>query len=440
MLNETHDPALVSWLASANHPDSDFPIQNLPFGVIRRKGQHEDFRGAVAIGDQALDLAAAGALGLFQGPAQEACAAACAAELNALMSLGPKAWSALRCALSRLLRDTAPEAGRLASCLIPLAEIEHAVPARIGDFTDMYTSIDHATNVGRLFRPDNPLLPSFKWIPMGYHARVSSIAVSGQSFRRPVGQLMLAGAEKPVLEATRRLDYELELGIWVGVGNPLGEPIDLGSAESHVFGIGLLNDWSARDIQAWEYQPLGPLLGKNFATTVSPWIVTTEALEPFRSPWHRPEADPQPLPYLEGPQNRSGGAFDIRMEAWIQTASMAARGLPPERLSRSNFKDAYWTLAQMLTHHTVNGCNLQTGDLIGSGTQSGKGPGEAGALIEITEGGRKPIELASGERRSFLEDGDAVVLRGACERPGFRRIGFGECRGTVLPARLPSVG
>ena len=439
MLNATHDPALISWVTASNQPDSDFPIQNLPFGVVRKRGRREAFRGAVAIGDQALDLAAAGSLGLLEGAAQEACAAASGPELNPLMSLGPAAWSALRRSLSRMLRDKAPEADRLATCLIPLNQVEYAVPARIGDFTDMYTSIDHATNVGRLFRPDNPLMPSFKWIPMGYHARVSSIGVSGQSFRRPTGQLMLAGAEQPVLEPTRRLDYELELGIWVGPGNALGEPIDLSTAESHVFGIGLLNDWSARDIQAWEYQPLGPLLGKNFATTVSPWIITTEALEPFRSAWHRPETDPQPLPYLEAPQNRRRGAFDIRMEAWIQTASMVARGLPPERLSCSNFKEAYWTLAQMLTHHTVNGCNLQAGDLIGSGTQSGKGPGEAGALIEITEGGKRPVQLACGERRSFLEDGDTVILRGGCERSGFRKIGFGECLGTVLPARPLSV-
>ena len=439
MLNATHDPALVSWVTASNQPDSDFPIQNLPFGVVRKRGRREAFRGAVAIGDQALDLAAAGSLGLLEGAAQEACAAASGPELNPLMSLGPAAWSELRRSLSRMLRDKAPEADRLATCLIPLNQVEYAVPARIGDFTDMYTSIDHATNVGRLFRPDNPLMPSFKWIPMGYHARVSSIGVSGQSFRRPTGQLMLAGAEQPVLEPTRRLDYELELGIWVGPGNALGEPIDLSTAESHVFGIGLLNDWSARDIQAWEYQPLGPLLGKNFATTVSPWIITTEALEPFRSAWHRPETDPQPLPYLEAPQNRRRGAFDIRMEAWIQTASMVARGLPPERLSCSNFKEAYWTLAQMLTHHTVNGCNLQAGDLIGSGTQSGKGPGEAGALIEITEGGKRPVQLACGERRSFLEDGDTVILRGGCERSGFRKIGFGECLGTVLPARPLSV-
>ncbi len=439
MLNATHDPALISWVTASNQPDSDFPIQNLPFGVVRKRGRREAFRGAVAIGDQALDLAAAGSLGLLEGAAQEACAAASGPELNPLMSLGPAAWSALRSSLSRMLRDKAPEADRLATCLIPLNQVEYAVPARIGDFTDMYTSIDHATNVGRLFRPDNPLMPSFKWIPMGYHARVSSIGVSGQSFRRPTGQLMLAGAEQPVLEPTRRLDYELELGIWVGPGNALGVPIDLSTAESHVFGIGLLNDWSARDIQAWEYQPLGPLLGKNFATTVSPWIITTEALEPFRSAWHRPETDPQPLPYLEAPQNRRRGAFDIRMEAWIQTASMVARGLPPERLSCSNFKEAYWTLAQMLTHHTVNGCNLQAGDLIGSGTQSGKGPGEAGALIEITEGGKRPVQLACGERRSFLEDGDTVILRGGCERSGFRKIGFGECLGTVLPARPLSV-
>jgi fumarylacetoacetase len=324
--------------------------------------------------------------------------------------------------------------GKLTACLVPQAHAEYAVPAAIGDFTDFYASVHHATTVGKLFRPDNPLLPNYKWVPIGYHGRASSIGVSGQRFRRPVGQTLPKGVETPVFGPSRRLDYELEVGVYVGVGNELGERVALDDAESRVFGLGLLNDWSARDIQGWEYQPLGPFLAKSFATTVSPWIVTLEALAPFRVEWTRPAGDPQPLPYLESAANRQRGAFDVQLEVWLETERMRAARTGPARLSRSSLRHAYWTVAQLLTHHTVNGCNLQPGDLLGTGTQSGPAPEEAGSLLELSDAGKRPVALPEGEARTFLEDGDTVVLRGWCERPGCARIGFGECRGTVLPA------
>lgn len=431
-LNETHDPDLRSWVESANAPDADFPLQNLPFGVFRREGKNEPFRGGVAIGDQILDLAAAQKAGAFSGDAAAAAAHCTGAALNAFMATGPEAWSALRLALSRALRDGAQARAKLAGCLVPQAHAEFALPASIGDYTDFYASVHHATNVGRLFRPDNPLLPNYKWVPIGYHGRASSIAVSGQAFPRPLGQTLPPGTDKPVFGPSRRLDYELEVGIYVGVGNELGRRVPIADAESHVFGLCLLNDWSARDIQAWEYQPLGPFLAKNFATTVSPWIVTLEALAPYRSAWTRPENDPQPLEYLDSAANRAEGAFDVQLEVWLDTAKMRAAGARPARLSRTSFRHAYWTVAQMVAHHTVNGCNLQPGDLLGSGTQSGPGPGEQGALLELSAGGKRPVELGNGETRTFLEDGDCVILRGHCERDGAARIGFGECRGTVL--------
>ena len=434
-IDETHDPALRSWVGSANAPGADFPVQNLPHGVFRRRASSEPWRGGVAIGDQVLDLAAAHAAGVFHGEAAVAAAHGAAGSLNGLMAMGPRAWLALRRALSALLREGSAQAPRLRACLVPQADAEHAVPARIGDYTDMYTSVHHAINVGRLFRPDNPLTPNFRWMPIGYHGRVSSIGVSGQRFRRPSGQRMPPGAAEPVFGPCERLDYELEIGIWVGPGNPAGEPVPLERAEAHVFGLCLLDDWSARDIQAWEYQPLGPFLAKNFATTISPWIVTMAALAPYRVPWTRPQDDPAPLAYLESEANRAAGGIDLAIEAWIETARMRAEGTGPARLSRSSFRHAYWTVGQMLAHHTVGGCNLQPGDLIGSGTQSGPLPGEQAALIELSEGGRRPVALGNGETRAFLEDGDAVILRGWCEREGFARIGFGECRGQVLPAR-----
>src|SRR5574343_510065 len=435
LLNETHDPALRSWLASANTQGCDFPIQNLPFAVFRRRGSAEAFRGGVAIGDQIVDLAALAQTTLLSGTAQQAAQAGAAPKLNALMALGPAAWSALRLALSRLLREGSAQQATVQACLVPQAEAEFDVAAQVGDYTDFYTSVHHATNIGKQFRPDNPLLPNYKWVPIGYHGRASSIGISGQAFARPKGQLKAPDAEVPVLAPSKRLDIELELGIFIGQGNAQGEPIEIGDAENHVFGICLLNDWSARDIQGWEYQPLGPFLSKNFASTISPWVVTLEALAPYRVPFTRPGGDPQPLPYLDSAANRQGGAFDIQLQVGLQTEKMRAEAQADAQICRTSYRHAYWTVAQMVTHHTVNGCNLQPGDLFGSGTLSGPTPDQAGALIELTQGGKKPVTLPNGERRTFLEDGDAVVIRGWCEQPGAARIGFGECRGTVLPAR-----
>jgi fumarylacetoacetase len=443
-LNETHDPALRSWLASANLPGTDFPIQNLPYAVFRRRGSKEAWRVGVALGDQVLDLTAALACGALRSPTDvaadiEAFTAACAAatqdRLNALMALGPRGWSLLRLALSRALREGAPAQAALSGCLVAQADVEYTVPARIGDYTDFYTSIHHATHIGRQFRPDNPLLPNYQWVPIGYHGRTSSIGVSGQRFHRPRGQVRPPGADAPATRPSQRLDIELELGVFVGPGNEAGDPIGMEQAESHVFGLCLLNDWSARDLQAWEYQPLGPFLSKNFATTVSPWVVTLEALAPYRVAFDRPADHPQPLPYLDSAANRAGGAIDIQLQVLMQTARMRAAALPPEGLVCTSYRHAYWTLAQMVAHHTVNGCNLQPGDLLGTGTLSGPTLDQAGALIELTEGGKAPIELPSGETRTWLEDGDTVVLRGWCERPGAARIGFGDCQGEVLPAR-----
>jgi fumarylacetoacetase len=432
-VNSTHDPHLKSWVATANRPGGDFPIQNLPFAAFRRAGSTEAFRGGVAIGEEVLDLAALEALHLVQGDAAEALHACAEPTLNTFMSLGRTAAGALRGALSRLLRTGAAEEGRLRGALIPQAAAEYRVAAQVGDYTDFYASIHHATAVGRLFRPDNPLLPNFKWVPIGYHGRASSLRVSGFEFTRPTGQILPAGAGVPRLAPSQRLDYELEVGVFIGPGNTLGSRVPVAAAEQHVFGLCLLNDWSARDVQAWEYQPLGPFLGKSFATTVSPWVVMLEALEPFRVPWTRGSGEPQPLGYLDDAALRTRGAIDLQLEVWLETARMRSQGRGAQRLSHSNFRDAYWTLAQMVAHHTVNGCNLQPGDLLGSGTQSGPAPEEAGSLLELSVGGKQPITLADGETRTFLEDGDRVVLRGWCERAGATRIGFGEAAGTVLP-------
>ncbi|WP_157269603.1 fumarylacetoacetase [Azohydromonas aeria] len=433
-LNETHDPALRSWVASANVAGTDFPLQNLPFAVFRRRGAGEAWRGGVAIGDQVLDLAAVVASGILDGEAATAAQAGAQEKLNALMAMGPAAWSALRLALSRALREGAAEQDALQACLVPQAEAEYDVPARIGDYTDFYTSVHHATNIGRLFRPDNPLLPNYKWVPIGYHGRASSIGISGQSFRRPLGQTLPPGATQPAFGPCKRLDIELELGIFVGPGNAQGEPVPIAEAEDHVFGICLFNDWSARDIQAWEYQPLGPFLSKSFASTISPWVVTLEALAPYRVPFERPEGDPQPLPYLDSEANRREGALDIQLQVDLLTPRLRESGAAAATICRTSYRHSYWTVAQMVAHHTVNGCNLQPGDLFGSGTLSGPTLDQAGALIELTAGGKQPLQLANGETRTFLEDGDSVVIRGWCEKPGAARIGFGECAGTVLPA------
>jgi fumarylacetoacetase len=424
-LNDTLDPALQSWVESANDPRTDFPIQNLPFGRFRTS-RDADWRIGVAIGDQILDLQAAGLVE--------------SADMNRLMGQSPEARRAMRTALSEGLRAGSALAPRWKAALVPQSAVEMGLPCAIGDYTDFYTSIHHATTVGKQFRPDNPLLPNYKWVPIGYHGRASSIGVSGQTFHRPWGQTRPATAPEgspPNFGPCRRLDYELELGIFIGRPNALGDSVSIERAEEHVFGLTLFNDWSARDIQGWEYQPLGPFLAKNFASTVSPWMVTLEALAPFRQSFRRPEGDPAPLPYLDSAANRDQGAIDITLEVWLQTAAMREAGHAGDRVSTSNYTDAYWTVAQLVAHHTVNGCNLQAGDLLGSGTLSGPKPEQGGSLLELSNGGKQPLTLSNGEQRTFLEDGDTVILKAHCERPGARRIGFGECRGTVLPAREP---
>ncbi|MEJ1128074.1 fumarylacetoacetase [Variovorax sp. CCNWLW225] len=418
-LNATHDPKLRSWVASANEAGCDFPIQNLPFGRFRAAGSSEAFRIGVAIGDQVLDLKAAGLVDTD--------------DMNALMNASVKDRQALRAAISAGLAEGSGKEAAWSKALLPQARAELTVPCRIGDYTDFYTGIHHATTIGKLFRPDQPLMPNYKWVPIGYHGRASSIGVSGQVFKRPQGQTKAPDAAEPSFGPSKRLDYELELGFFIGRGNALGEPVAIGKAEEHLFGVALLNDWSARDLQAWEYQPLGPFLSKNFASTLSPWIVTMEALAPFRARFERPAGDPQPLAYLDAPSNRESGALDITLEVLLQTAKMRAAGEAPTRLTRGNTTEAaYWTAAQLVAHHTVNGCNLQPGDLLGSGTLSGPRPDEAGSLIELTQGGKQPITLPNGEKRTFLEDGDTLVIRGYCEREGAVRIGLGEVAGTVI--------
>ncbi len=419
-IDDTHDPALESWVESANDPASDFPLQNLPYGRFRRTAD-EPWRIGVAIGDQVLDLQAAG---LIEHP-----------DMARLMSADLAERHALRRLIQRALRADQPRQAALRDALRPIAAVELGLPCEIGDVTDFYTSIHHATAVGRLFRPDAPLLPNYRWVPIGYHGRASTVRASGHALHRPRGQTKAAGEPAPRFGPSARLDYEVEVGAFVGRGNAMGEPVAIDGAEAHLFGITLFNDWSARDLQAWEYQPLGPFLSKNFASTVSPWIVTMEALAPFRAPLARGADDPPPLPYLDSDANRAAGAVDLTLEVWLRTAAMRDAGLPAQRLAASNFADAYWTLAQLVAHHTVNGCALRTGDLFGSGTQSGPRHEEAGSLLELTRGGAEPLRLAHGEQRTFVEDGDAVILRGHCARDGFRRIGFGDCVATVLPAR-----
>lgn len=420
MLDATHDPATQSWVESANAPDTDFPIQNLPLGRFRRSAA-EPWQMGVAIGDQVLDLYAAGLIDHLHMPTLLAAPRAVRRALRTALWQGLQMGSALQPVWSQ--------------ALLPQNTVEMGLPCEVGDYTDFYTGIHHATTVGKLFRPDNPLLPNYKWVPIGYHGRASSMGVSGQQFHRPVGQTLKPGASVPDFGPSERLDYELELAAWVGPGNALGAPVAMEQAEDHIAGLTLLNDWSARDVQAWEYQPLGPFLAKNFATTVSPWLVTLDALEPFRTGPVRAADDPQPLPYLDSAANRAGGAFEVSLEVWLQTPAMRAAGHAGQRLSQSSFRDAYWTLAQLVAHHTVNGCNLRPGDVLGTGTLSGPAPEQGGSLLELSLGGKQAITLVNGETRTFLQDGDTVVLRAYAERPGARRIGFGECRGTLLPAR-----
>ncbi len=432
--DSTHDPALRSWVESANDPLTDFPIQNLPFGRFRTH-RNEPWRIGVAIGDQVLDLKLAAELCPWPARVSVWLEPLAAGHLNAFMALGSRPRRSLRAALSAALAERSEQAPFLELCLVPQGQAQMTLPCNIGDYTDFFTSIHHAKAVGRLFRPDNPLLPNYEWVPIGYHGRASSIGVSGMPIHRPNGQYKLPDQERPIFGPSRRLDYELELGVLVGVGNDQGQPKNMGQAEDDWFGMVVLNDWSARDVQNWEYQPLGPFLAKNFATTISPWIVTQEALQPFRAPFQRDPASPQPLPYLDSPANREYGQVDVHLEVLLQSAAMHERGQSPVRLSQSNYKDAsFWTIAQTLAHHTVNGCNLQPGDLIGTGTLSGPAQEQGGSLLELSAGGWQPIILPGGETRSFLLDGDTVMLRAWCERKGARRIGFGPCVGTIAPA------
>lgn len=421
-----------SWVESANHPETDFPIENLPYGMFSRKTGDTSARIGIAIGNQVLDCAlAAEILGADAVPGSLR-----QGDLNGFMAQGASVRKAFRAQVTRWLSPDAAEALALRAALVPQSEVQMQLPCAIGDYTDFYASIHHATAVGRLFRPDAPLLPNYKWVPIGYHGRGSSIGVSGQQIVRPTGQIKAAAdGAPPEFGACRRLDIELEVGAFIGAGNALGDPIPIAHAEEHLFGLCVLNDWSARDIQAWEYQPLGPFLAKNFASTISPWIVTMEALEPFRVPAERSADDPQPLPYINSPQDRRRGGIDMVLEFSLQTEKMRHDGQPPQRLAKSNLRYAYWTFAQMVTHHSSNGCNLQAGDLFGSGTMSGPAPSEAGSLLELTSGGKVPITLANGESRTFLQDGDVVVLKAYCESSDAVRIGLGECVGQILAAR-----
>ncbi len=436
-LAATLDPARRSWVPSANDSATDFPIQNLPYGVFRRSG--ETARVGVAIGDQIVDLRAALSLGLLHGDAIAAAEAAQTPSCNALMALGREPARALRIQLSELLRaggeGEKSHAAFAASLLIPSRDAELLLPAHVGDYTDFYASVHHATNVGALFRPDEPLLPNYKWVPIGYHGRASSVVVSGTPVRRPYGQRKAPTASAPTMGPSRALDYELEVAAWVGAGNALGEQISIHDAEQHLFGLSLLNDWSARDIQAWEYQPLGPFLGKSFASTVSPWIVTIDALTPFRAPVAaRATGDPAPLPYLTHEMDRAHGGVAVTLEVLLRTPQMRERNEPAVGLTRGNLLDLYWSFAQMLTHHASNGCNLRPGDLLGSGTVSGASPGARGCLLELTRRAADPITLPNGETRGFLLDGDEVILRGRAERDGAVSIGFGDCAGVVAAA------
>jgi len=434
-INDTHDPSLKCWIESAQDPDSDFPIQNLPFGVFARLKSGAQPHIGVAIGDCILDLVECTKKGLLSG-LPDPCVEACTDDsLNSLMALGCECRSELRSKISLLLRADSSESRQssvqIESALIPMTETQMLLPVQIGDYTDFYTSIHHARNVGSMFRPDNPLFPNYKYVPVGYHGRVSSIVVSETPVRRPSGQTEVPNSV-PVFGPSRMLDYELEIGAFVGLGNLLGNPIGIEEAESHIFGLCLLNDWSARDVQRWEYQPLGPFLGKSFATTISPWVVTTEALAPYRIPApQRPAGDPAPLAYLAGAADTESGGIDLGLDVLLRSEKMRMANLEPLLLSHGNLKDLYWTLAQLLTHHTSNGCNLRPGDLLGSGTVSGPTKQSRGCLLELTWRGTEPVALPLGETRRFLEDGDEVIFRARAERQGYAAIGFGECRGTI---------
>ncbi len=440
-INETHDPNLKSWVESANDPNTDFPIQNLPFCEFDfETDEGTDWAVGVVIGDQILNLTGCQTDGLFADVNEKIGNIPNFFAIENLIEANvefPGVTMDFRRRLIQMLSESADSdlKAAVSKRLRPVSESSQVVPFMIGDYTDFYCSIYHATNVGSMFRPDNPLLPNYKYVPIGYHGRASSIVISGTDIKRPHGQNRSDAEAPPVFIPCKSLDYEMEVGFFVGQGNELGTSIPIGEAEKHIFGLCLVNDWSARDIQAWEYQPLGPFLAKNFATTISPFVVTMEALAPFRTPaFERDADDPQPLDYLNSPQNQQFGGLDINLEVYIQTEKMRDENIEPHLLSRSNTKDLYWTIGQMLTHHASNGCNLQTGDLMATGTVSGKDKSERGCLLELTWRGSEPLELPSGEQRRFLEDGDEVIMKGYCEREGFRRIGLGECRGLILPA------
>ncbi len=437
MSDATHDLSLRSWVESAHAAGSDFPIQNLPLGAFR-SAEAAAPRLGVAIGAMVLDLQRARDAGYLDGLRADVVEACGEETLNALFATGRGGLRALRERVQAILRSDTPEGGRASRedvLAVPMADVEMVVPASIGDYTDFYASIDHATNVGSMFRPDNPLLPNYRHVPIGYHGRASSIVPSGTPLRRPRGQLSAKPEGPPSFGPTARFDYELEVGAFIAGENALGHAIPLAEAERHMAGLVLVNDWSARDMQAWEYQPLGPFLAKNFGTSISPWVVTMDALSPHRVPARVRGADePSPLPYLTDAGDAALGGVAITLEVWLRTAAMRGAGADAVRLSRGDFRRMYWTLAQMLTHHASNGCNLRPGDLIASGTVSGPTKESRGCLLELTWRGSEPIALPNGETRTFLADGDEVIVRGWCERVGAARIGFGECRGTVLPA------
>jgi len=435
-VNETHDPSLTSWIESANSPDTDFPIQNLPFGVFSRRGETER-RVGVAIGDKIVDIGESLSANLWSGEARDVARWCDRPTLNELMQAPKDSLSKFRARLSQLLAGTPGDEGAInplpPGALVQMSDARMHPPAEIGDYTDFYASIYHATNVGKLFRPDNPLFPNYKYVPIGYHGRASSIVLSGGEVNRPNGQALPPGSATPTFGPSQMLDYEAEVGFFVGTGNELGSPIGIDDAEEHLFGVCLVNDWSARDIQSWEYQPLGPFLSKNFATSISPWVVTWEALEPYRVPsFFRPPGDPAPLPYLSSERDRNEGGIDLVVEVYIRSMMMREGHLRPSRLSAGSLADMYWTAAQMLTHHASNGCNLRPGDLFASGTVSGPEPGSQGCMLELTRRGADPIVLPTGEERKFLHDGDEVIMRGYLRREGAARIGLGECSGLIV--------
>lgn len=418
-------------MISANDPESDFPLQNLPYGVFSHR---ETAHIGVAIGNQILDLYACADQGFLSNLSKEVIGACRARTLNPLMSLGPEAWSALRRQLVTLLEEGYEKKRDVEPLLISMRDAVMRLPADIGDYTDFYASIYHATRVGSLFRPDNPLLPNYRYVPIGYHGRVSSIVISGADIRRPCGQTKTPAAEAPVLGLSKSLDYELEVGIFIGTGNPLGHSIPIDKAEEHIFGLCLVNDWSARDIQSWEYQPLGPFLAKNFATTISPWIVPLEAFAPYRVPaFERPVGDPAPLPYLAS-SSRERDGIDLILEVYLQSEAMRQQQMPAMTLSRGNLRDLYWTIGQLVAHHTCNGCNLRPGDLLATGTISGPTAGSEGCLLEKRHN-PEPLRLPTGETRTFLEDGDEITFRAYAQRPGLPRIGLGSCTGRVVASQ-----